>query len=103
MEQQHEQEQGGGLGQVFAKLCAVEALLKEQQYRENSKALWDVAQIADYFHFTEDHVRRVLLPDPRFPAPVDIQGRTGNRSKNLYIAGEVVRFCLRWRKVKPRV
>lgn len=90
--------------QVFAKLCEVEALLREQkQPNEDSRELWNRAQVASYFGMSEDHTARCVLTHPRFPAPVDIKGRTGGKSKDLYIAGEVVRFCLQNRKSKHRI
>lgn len=89
---------------IFAKLCEVEALLREQkQPSEDSRELWDREQVAKYFGLSEDHTAKCVITHPRFSAPVDIKGRTGGRSKDLYIAGEVVRFCLQNRKPKHRV
>ncbi|MCT8824716.1 hypothetical protein Q7506_05670 [Glaesserella parasuis] len=89
--------------QVFAKLCEVEALLRERPLNENSRELWTVQQVADYFQCTYDHASRCIVSDPRFPAAVDIQGRTGGKSKNLYISGEVVQFCLKQKKKKAKI
>lgn len=89
---------------IFAKLCEVEALLREQkQPSEDSRELWDREQVAKYFGLSEDHTAKCVITHPRFPAPVDIKGRTGGRSKDLYISGEVVRFCLQNRKPKHRI
>lgn len=89
---------------IFAKLCEVEALLRERkQPSEDSRELWDREQVAKYFGLSEDHTAKCVITHPRFPAPVDIKGRTGGRSKNLYISGEVVRFCLQNRKPKHRI
>lgn len=89
--------------QVFAKLCEVEALLRERPLNENSRELWTVQQVADYFQCTYDHASRCIVSDPRFPAAVDIKGRTGGKSKNLYVSGEVVQFCLRQKKKKAKI
>lgn len=89
---------------IFAKLCEVEALLRERkQPSEDSRELWDREQVAKYFGLNEDHTAKCVITHPRFPAPVDIKGRTGGRSKDLYISGEVVRFCLQNRKPKHRI
>lgn len=88
---------------LFAKLCEVEALLKAQSLNEHSKELWSIADVANYFKCSYDHAARCIVTDTRFPAPIDIKGRTGNKSKNYYIAGEVIRFCLQQRKKKARV
>lgn len=89
---------------IFAKLCEEEALLREQkQPSEDSRELWDREQVAKYFGLSEDHTAKCVITHPRFPAPVDIKGRTGGRSKDLYISGEVVRFCLQNRKPKHRI
>ncbi len=86
--------------QLFAKLCAVETLLKAQQLSEHSRELWGNQQIADYFKVSTEHARRWIVVDPRFPAPVDTLSRTGGNSKNLYVSGEVVQFALKYRKKK---
>lgn len=89
---------------IFAKLCEVEALLRERkQPSEDSRELWDREQVAKYFGLSEDHTAKCVITHPRFPAPVDIKGRTGGRSKDLYISGEVVRFCVQNRKPKHRI
>lgn len=89
--------------QVFAKLCEVEALLRERPLNENSCELWTVQQVADYFQCSPGHAARCIVSDARFPAAVDVQGRTGGKSMNLYVSGEVVRFCLRQKKKKAKI
>lgn len=89
--------------QVFAKLCELEALLKERPLNEDSRELWTLKQVADYFHCTPEHASRCIVKDPRFPAAVDVLGRTGGESRNLYISGEVVKFCLRQKKKKAKI
>ncbi|MDH2998073.1 hypothetical protein A1D22_09315 [Pasteurellaceae bacterium LFhippo2] len=89
--------------QVFAKLCEVEQLLKAQQINENSRELWTIQQVAEYFQCTPEHTYRSIVTSPHFPPAVDIEGRTGKRSKNLYVSGEVVEFCLRRKKKKAKI
>lgn len=89
--------------QVFAKLCDLEALLKARTLNEDSRELWTLKQVAAYFHCTPEHASRCIVSDPRFPAAVDVLGRTGGESRNLYISGEVVKFCLRQKKKKAKI
>ena len=51
----------------------------------------------------DEHTAKNIVASPHFPAPIDIKGRTGWKSKNLYVSGEVVAFCLRWKKKKVRL
>lgn len=89
--------------QILEELRELKALLARHEINEHSRELWDVQKVADYFGFTYDHTFRNIVTSPHFPAPIDIQGRTGGKSKNLYVSGEVVSFCLRWKKRKARL
>ena len=75
----------------------------QKALNENSKELWNIKQIAKYFGFTEEHTRRSIISDPRFPSPLDLKARTGGRCKKLYISGEVVRFAVRFKQKKPSI
>lgn len=86
--------------QLFAKLCEVQHQLA---LNENSRELWTTKEVAEYFKVTTSHASRFIMVDPRFPAPIDIPSRTGGNSKNLYIAGEVVQYAMKYRKRKNRL
>ena len=91
--------------QLYAKLCELEALLNKPTIHEHSREIWTIQDIADYLGFSYRHVYGSIISDPKFPAPLNLQSRTGSRqnSKDLYISGEVVQFCLNNKKAKARI
>ncbi|AXP61871.1 hypothetical protein CH625_002720 [Haemophilus influenzae] len=89
--------------QVMEKLASIEALLQKPIINEHSRELWTIDDVAKYFGFSMDHTRRNVIASPFFPAAVAISGRTGGKSKDLYVSGEVVSFCLKHKKRKARI
>lgn len=45
--------------------------------------------------FSYGHVFKNIIPDPRFPAPVDIESRTNKDPKKLFVSKEVKAFFTR--------
>lgn len=89
--------------QLMEKLTALETMLQKPVINEHSRELWTIDDVAAYFGFSMDHTRRNVIASPYFPAAVAISGRTGGKSKDLYVSGEVVAFCLKHKKRKPRI
>lgn len=83
--------------QLFAKLCEVEKLLITPKVE---KGLWTIQDIADYMGFSYGHVFKNIIPDPRFPAPVDIESRTNKDPKKLFVSEEVKAFFTRHKRKK---
>ncbi|MDH2999493.1 hypothetical protein A1D23_05215 [Chelonobacter oris] len=87
--------------QLFEKLSSVETLLTaqaKQAINESSRELWTVADIADYFRYSERHIRGAIICDPYFPKPVKLPSqRNPKKSSNAlrWIAGDVVRYAER--------
>ncbi|BDE04558.1 hypothetical protein NM952_08590 [Pasteurella multocida subsp. multocida] len=84
--------------QLFKKICEVQQALFSQEKR----GLWTIQDVADFCGFSYHHTYREIVSDPRFPAPVDIAGRTGGKSKNLFLKDEVIEFFSRNKKKKNR-
>lgn len=78
--------------QLFAKLCEVEKLLTKPKVE---KGLWTIQDIADYMGFSYGHVFKNIIPDPRFPAPIDIESRTNKDPKKLFVSEEIKAFFAR--------
>ena len=53
--------------------------------------LWDTDRIADYMKRTASYVRRVIVPEPSFPAPILLPS-TG-KPNHLYRASEVIAWA----------
>lgn len=87
---------------VFDGLCErLEMLERRVRFDEHSREIWDVADVASYLKCTPEHARRWVMADPRFPKPIDLFSRTNGgkgNSRNRYVAGEVIAYCLRHRK-----
>lgn len=83
--------------QLFKKICEVQALFSQEK-----RGLWTIQDVADFCGFSYHHTYREIVSDPRFPAPVDIAGRTGGKSKNLFLKDEVIEFFSRNKKKKNR-
>ena len=60
--------------------------------------LWDTRLIAGFMKRTESYVRRVILPEPSFPAPVLLPS-TG-KPNHLYQASEVIEWAVNRRQRK---
>lgn len=87
--------------QLFHKMCEVEALLANPKVE---KGLWSIQDIADYCGLSYTHTYTYIVTDPKFPAPVDIQGKDGsNKSKRLFVKTEVIAFFNKHKKKKYRV
>lgn len=83
---------------LFEKLQSVEALLLQQKLSVDSKELWTVADIAEYFKFSERHTRAAVIADPYFPQPLQLPSQRDVRKKSSslrWIAGDVVRYAER--------
>ncbi|OOF60823.1 MULTISPECIES: hypothetical protein [Rodentibacter] len=81
--------------QVMEKLVELEGLLARQAIHENSKELWDINQVAEYFGYTVRHMREVAA-DPFFPRPVQVPSqRNLNQPTNQvrYFVGEIVQYA----------
>ena len=89
--------------QVMEKLASIEDLLQKPVINEHSRELWTIDDVGKYFGFSMDHTRRNVIASPFFPAAGAISGRTGGKSKDLYVSGEVVSFCLKHKKRKARI
>ncbi|QDJ13052.1 hypothetical protein CEP45_03940 [Mergibacter septicus] len=87
---------------LFDKLCAVEILLKEKasKFSKGSMELVSAQEIADFIGYSYEHTKRSIISDPQFPNPVEFNGRTGGKTCNRWIAGEVVDFVVLKRKKK---
>lgn len=88
--------------QVMEKLEALERLVLAQQSRD-IKGLWDIQDIADYSGFSYRHTYGNIISDPRFPAPVNLQSRTGGKCKPLFVKDEVIEFFVKNKKKKHRI
>ena len=97
IEKQELDEQPISNNQLFAKLCEVEKLLITPKVE---KGLWTIQDIADYMGFSYGHVFKNIIPDPRFPAPVDIESRTNKDPKKLFVSEEVKAFFTRHKRKK---
>lgn len=86
--------------QLFAKMCAIEARLNSPTVE---KGLWNIQDVANYCGLSYHHVYSHIITDPRFPAQVDLQGRTGGGTKALFVSKEVIAFFERHKKKKHRV
>ena len=53
--------------------------------------LWDTDRIADYMKRTSSHIRRMILPEPSFPAAILLPS-TG-KPNHLYRASEVIAWA----------
>lgn len=89
IEKQELDEQPISNNQLFAKLYEVEKLLITPKVE---KGLWTIQDIADYMGFSYRHVFKNIIPDPRVPAPVDIESRTNKAPKKLFVSEEVKAF-----------
>lgn len=79
-------------------------LSKLMRLNPQSCELWNARQLGEYFKMSAEHVRRWITTDPRFPPPVDIKGRTSEKSgKKLWVSGDVIAFALKYRQKKPKV
>lgn len=83
---------------VFAKVL----LLKEKasKFSKGSMELVSAQEIADFIGYSYEHTKRSIISDPQFPNPVEFNGRTGGKTCNRWIAGEVVDFVVLKRKKK---
>ncbi|OOF45984.1 hypothetical protein [Rodentibacter trehalosifermentans] len=88
--------------QVMEKLEALERLVLAQQSRE-IKGLWDIQDVADYSGFSYRHTYGNIISDPKFPAPVNLQSRTGGKCKTLFVKDEVIEFFVKNKKKKHRI
>lgn len=87
--------------QLFDKMCEVQALLEKPKVE---KGLWDIQDIANYCGFGYDHTYKNIITDPRFPAPIDLQGKAGSkRTKRLFIRQEVIQFFEKNKQRKYRL
>ncbi|WP_032092091.1 hypothetical protein [Necropsobacter rosorum] len=91
--------------QVMKKLVEIEGLLLAVQEKESKepKGLWDIQDIADYSGFSYRHTYGNIISDPRFPAPVNLQSRTGGKCKPLFVKDEVIEFFVKNKKKKHRI
>ncbi|OBX06655.1 hypothetical protein QV08_09605 [Gallibacterium salpingitidis] len=83
---------------LFEKLQSVEALLLQQKLSVDSKELWTVADIAEYFKLSERHIRGAVIADPYFPQPLQLPSQRDVRKKSSslrWISGDVVRYAER--------
>lgn len=85
--------------QLFAKMCEVQEMLANPKVE---KGLWNIQDVADYCGLSYHHVYSNIITDLRFPAPVDLQGRTDGNTKRLFIKTEVIAFFERYKKKKYR-
>lgn len=85
---------------LFHKICEVQSLLENPKVE---KGLWDIHDVADYCGLSYNHTYSNIVSDPRFPAPVDIQGKDGGKAKRLFIREEVIAFFTKHKKKKNRV
>lgn len=88
--------------QVMEKLAVIEKLIMEQHAKE-SKGLWDINDVATYCGFSYRHTYGNIISDPKFPAPVNLQSRTGGKCKALFIKDEVIEFFVKNKKKKHRI
>lgn len=87
------------LEKILEKLSALEDLVLGLQHK-TEKGLWDIQDVADYCGFSYRHVYGWIITDPRFPAEVDLQSRTGGKAKRVFVAQEVKDFFARYKKKK---
>lgn len=79
-------------------------LSKLMRLNPQSCELWNAKQLGEFFQMSAEHVRRWITTDPRFPPPVDIKGRTSEKSgKKLWVSGDVIAFALKYRQKKAKV
>lgn len=88
--------------QVMEKLVELEGLILAVQAKE-SKGLWDIQDVADYSGFSYRHTYGNIISDPKFPAPVNLQSRTGGKCKTLFVKDEVIEFFVKNKKKKHRI
>lgn len=88
--------------QILEKLTALEQLVMQMK-GEDKKGLWGIQDVADYCGMSYRHVYGNIVADPRFPAQVDVQSRTGGNSKPLFVKEEVIEFFKRYKKKKHRI
>lgn len=86
--------------EVLKELQAVRELLKAASHVENSQAIWTAQDIANYFQMSYAHTQRSIISDPDFPDAVKLQCRTGGRSANRWIAGDVIAFARKRQRAK---
>ncbi len=74
--------------QLFNKLCEVEKMLANPKVE---KGLWDMQDIASFAGVSVAYTYN-FTKDPRFPAPVELTGRTGKSARKLFLASDVIAF-----------
>lgn len=88
--------------QVMEKLVELEKLILSVKTKE-AKGLWDIQDVADYCGFSYRHTYGNIISDPRFPAPVNLQSRTGGKCKSIFVKDEVIEFFIKNKKKKHRI
>ena len=74
--------------QLYNKLGEVERMLASPKVE---KGLWDMQDIASFAGVSVAYTYN-FTKDPRFPAPVELTGRTGKSSRKLFLASDVTAF-----------
>ncbi|ACA30852.1 hypothetical protein [Histophilus somni] len=85
---------------ILRELQAVRELLKVANYTQTNQAIWTAQDVATYFKMSYEHTKRSIMSDPDFPDAVKLQCRTGGRSANRWIAGDVIAFARKRQRAK---
>lgn len=88
--------------QVMEKLLELEALIVTNQAKE-VKGIWTIQDVADYCGFSYRHTYGSIITDPKFPAAVNLQSRTGGKCKPVFVKDEVIEFFAKNKKRKHRI
>lgn len=83
--------------QMMEKLTALETLLSRQAISENSKELWSLDEVAEYFGYSKRHIQAIMA-DPYFPKPVQVPSQRNIKqpTNNVrYFVGDIVRYAQR--------